>query len=828
MNLNNIKEEYIQEKNIGDSVKRFWAEILLLPIFVASVWIRYLPVENMDRLQALDPYFIFKQSQMFAYTNHIPFLDFSRYFPYASPQYAEDLGAAIIPATLYKLGPFLVFENYLQYAQFYTPLIGGLSVIAMYFIGKETFNKTTGLTSAFFLGTIAAVMHRSSAGFFEKDPLGGFLGLISIYFFLRGWKKSSWISGILSGTALGLFTWSWGGASFLWLLYALTVAAVLFINVDTEKLIAVFTPTIIIGAVIGFITNPSSLWFTSTDLLPSIGVLAILWLRYLVEKLDLVEENYLDYFVPGVYSLSGIALILSPLYSNFIARKFVGLIELATRDRSGRVVRSTVAESTSMSINQLFTQLGSSASGAINPILGYLSNLIGTWPLAFIGAAAIATSIITMVAVRYNLLSKEITRIKYYQIFSGVFVIWTILFSALFESPGLAVLPSIIMVIGGGILIYMFESEEDSPEMSKIKIDWRYSLVLFWIFSTVIASILESRIIFLAAYPVSLAAGFTASKIIIEAYNIDYSNAFTNAKPQAAKALVITVLITAIIIVNGSAGYVSIQNIGGSPNGLWQENLDYLNEETDPGAVVMSWWDYGYHFQSLGERGTVADGGNKAYYTSGDLLPMELADFFTSENPKNNTGILEKHSVDYIVLDETMIGKYSAVSQIANRDNSDYQFMQQIQTRNRFNQSLTRSGNTTTVEFSGRGFSAFVPIEINNGPRPDIEISGAPTMQTRNGRNEIGCVLTEEGEKEFDVEGSSDFCMSINPYYNFERGFISDNVPTRAVMVPEEIKDHSIVQLYLMDGVNYDFVEKVEGGSNDYVKMWEVNHEELE
>jgi hypothetical protein len=47
-------------------------------------------------------------------------------------------------------------------------------------------------------------------------------------------------------------------------------------------------------------------------------------------------------------------------------------------------------------------------------------------------------------------------------------------------------------------------------------------------------------------------------------------------------------------------------------------------------------------------------------------------------------------------------------------------------------------------------------------------------------------------------------------------------------VIPKEISNHIIVELYLMDGAEYDFVEKVEEGSNDYVKMWKVNYDELE
>ena len=833
MKVKELKDKNLKEIDFRETAKNYWAGLTLIPIFLLSIFLRYLPAQDMEYLQALDSYLIYKQSQFFAYTGSLPILDFSRYFPYPTPQYIEDLGGAIIPAVIYYMGPFLVFDSFLEYAQFYTPLIGGLSVVAMYFIGKEIFGKVTGLTSAFFLAVISGVMHRSSAGFFQKDPLGAFLGLVSIYFFVRGWKESSWISGIISGIFLGLFTWSWGGSSFLWLLYALTVAAVLFINVDTRNLVAVFTPTVIIGAIIGFTGNPSSWWFFDTDFLPSVGVLAVLWLRYLVEELKLVEGKNLDYFIPSVYGTGLLALILSPLYSNWVASQFVSLIGMISRGGSSSAIGGTVAESTPMSVTELSSQLGSNLAGIVNPVLGYLANIIGTWPLAFIGTAGIASTLIAMIGVKYNLLDNEITKLEFYELFSIVFLAWLIVFSIAFQSPGLVVLPALVMVIGGGVLVYMFESDEEEPEKLRINIDWRYSLVLFWILSTVIAATSESRIVFLAAFPTSLAAGYTSSIIIKEIYSIDYSEVFDNISSKITRNFVLGAFITLLVVVNAAAGYASVQNISESPNELWQENLDYISEETDSGSVIMSWWDYGYHFQSLGERTTVADGGNLRYFTSESegRMPYHLADFFTSTQPENHSDLLEKHSTDYLVLDETMIGKYSAVSQIANRDNEEFESMQQVETSRDIERSISRGENgSASIEFQGRQFSVFAPVEIEETDLfTTVEFSGPPTMQTSQGRLQIDCVLTDDGRVDFDIEGeSADFCLAENPYYNFDRAFLSEGLPARGVLVPKEITDHVLVQLYLMDGTNYDFVEKVDEGSNDFIKMWEVDQDELE
>jgi hypothetical protein len=105
-----------------------------------------------------------------------------------------------------------------------------------------------------------------------------------------------------------------------------------------------------------------------------------------------------------------------------------------------------------------------------------------------------------------------------------------------------------------------------------------------------------------------------------------------------------------------------------------------------------------------------------------------------------------------------------------------------------------------------------------------IEISGTSTLQTRRGRAEIGCVLTEDGVKNFETSNrEAQFCIAEDPYNSFERGMGGGR--SKIAVVPKEIADSTLVRLYLMNGEGIDYAEPVEEGSNGYVRMWEVNLE---
>ncbi|PSH02366.1 MAG: hypothetical protein BRC26_00930, partial [Nanohaloarchaea archaeon QH_8_44_6] len=169
-----------------------WGFLAASGIFLLALYIRYMPAQGMKYLQALDPYWIFRQSQHLALEGNIPAVDFMRYFPYNAPFHQFNNGNIILPAALYWMGPFLFFESYLSWAQFYPALMGAGGVFVTYFLGKELYDEYAGVAAAFFLATIPGVLHRTSAGFFEKEPTGTLFMLLSLYFFTRSWKREEW------------------------------------------------------------------------------------------------------------------------------------------------------------------------------------------------------------------------------------------------------------------------------------------------------------------------------------------------------------------------------------------------------------------------------------------------------------------------------------------------------------------------------------------------------------------------------------------------------------------------------------------------------------
>jgi len=165
---------------------------------------------------------------------------------------------------------------------------------------------------------------------------------------------------------------------------------------------------------------------------------------------------------------------------------------------------------------------------------------------------------------------------------------------------------------------------------------------------------------------------------------------------QYARVVVVAfVVVLAVYSVKSGLSFASHYPLGLGSD--WFEALDWLKNNSAPGDVVWSWWDYGYWIQVYAERPTLADG---ATVNSSQI--RRLARGFVLDESEARRLCLD-FNVTWVVVDVfqdvgvgrggvTFQGKWTAMAYIARQNVADY---------------LTRAGNVLVLTDRGKSCTIF-------------------------------------------------------------------------------------------------------------------------
>jgi asparagine N-glycosylation enzyme membrane subunit Stt3 len=95
-------------------------------------------------------------------------------------------------ALIYKLFTFgASYDKWLlmSFARYLPAIFGALISVALFFLGKEMYNKKVGLVMGIVAATIPAFVYRTMAGFFEEDALGFLWLVIGLIFLVKAIKN---------------------------------------------------------------------------------------------------------------------------------------------------------------------------------------------------------------------------------------------------------------------------------------------------------------------------------------------------------------------------------------------------------------------------------------------------------------------------------------------------------------------------------------------------------------------------------------------------------------------------------------------------------------
>ena len=771
------REVEINIDALMDWAKNKWVLLCVLALFVLALYYRAQSY-RFNYLLAIDPFYIYRMSS-YAVTHslHLPHLDVLRYYPTYIDPHTEYTGAYILPAIIFLFLTKVLHLSleFFSFAKMYPSVMGALFVAPMYYIGKEMHSKLAGLFAAFFYATSTASMYRTAAGFFEKEPQSGLFMLISFYFFVRSARTGSLTSAVISGVSMAIFGTIWGGVRQLYFAYALFMIALLLVNRVNENVAKTYITVFLSGMLpIPLIMNTMTV--KNPILLLNAFIVMVVIAMQVIEKRGFVKKESMDFVMPSLLIAGVIFIMIGGIFSTTLANFMISMKRFAFYQQG--VIESTVAENVIPTWGDFVRSLDLFYAKKSVPMLSGLFDLFPLWLLAFVG--------IVLFGVRSVYLRKDP------KVSQMAFMVLVLL---------------LVSLLG----YYKFLKVQGSPEAQAVflfsflaamlmvaRVRPLNTLYLGMILVAMLGFLSRIRLMFVLGILFSLFAAYLLAELVRSASKSKYLR-----KKREELGIInvfdigIGFLITFVLVANMINANIVSKGLGPSFNSNWDQAMKFLNESTEPNATVLSWWDFGYWFETMGNRSSNLDGGNN--FASRNI---PTAQFFTGMmNESQQKFFLEMMGTDYVLVDVSMVGKYAAMSKIANFGNKVDAYMTFTFDPNR----RYVQGNSTILVYTAGPYSIWVPV--NN----DGALAGRIMFVGPRGEAYIRYLCTSSqiidlGAKE--DEATIDGCVVV-----------AGNV---ALLASKEIMNSVFHNLWFMDGKDIAYLSKV--FDNGEVKIYRVNH----
>ncbi|MFC2143757.1 STT3 domain-containing protein [Candidatus Aenigmatarchaeota archaeon] len=761
--------------NLKVWIRNNWHLIALLVIFISAFWLRSLPARY-GELQALDPFHLYRMSEGLVNNNfQLPENDLLRYYPLGvNSLYYDYMVPMYLPAITYTLLSTIGLNmHYLHFAILWPAALGALAVLVMYFIGKELFNRKAGLFAAFFLATTPAFITRTSAGFFEKEGIAGLFTLLSIFMFIKAYKSSSWKYGILSGLSLAVVSGAWGGVRYFYLLFSgflglLILLSAIVLILDhlfdgfesmSDKLegffgmamLKAYLPTILIGTLL-FQLLPVHQSLTGAETMISYAVLAALLIRNVIVKFDMISKDKIKAIIPSILVLGLVVVLVGSMFSDVLYSNLAHISRLIGVIRVD-VVGTTVAENAPGNWGNIVGMTGTGWSGGIIPQLNFIAPYAALW---------------------------------------------------------------ILMILGLFLLLYRFFRTRE----------WIVFFSIVWLLSAIWGVFYAVRLVFLVGPPAALIGGFFMSWFVERLHRFHAKRHSKKDSPRRFGIIHIVILVVAalIIVVNAASAYQYSNNLGpsicimntGKPcvtiaedgsvvlndQQPWYQAMNFLSE-TGQDNSVLSWWDFGYWFQTRGNKPSVADGGNiGGPYGDRD---HNIAYWFTSNNDQwyEWEDWMQNLSADYILMDYTLPGKYGAISKISSKGEQIVGFLEFQNTG-----MYPKEGKDTFI-FANGPYEIWIPFDSEG------KLAGTPQFLVKEGNQyQQRLYINDVCSKDYGIITAGDETPSIGGCVA-----LSD---IGVFYIPAEAEHSIFVNLMFMEGYGLP-VEKV--FDNTWIKIFKVDYD---
>ena len=323
---------------------------LALILFVSFI-IRILPLrwENLptgtSTLNEFDPYYQFSITQYMVnhgllspWTTH--WVNHQLWYPFGLNMAATLLpGIPITGAAVYDVIAALGANvNLITLCAMIPPVVGVLTVLIMYFLGKDIGGRTVGLLSALFLALAPSIIERTSLGFYDTEVPGTIGLVLFVFLFLRSIDnnrslRASILYSLTAAGALAYFISGWGGAYYMIDMTVLFVFVMMLLKRYNQRLLLSYSITfglaLYIAALIPYLGFS---YLTSGAVIPVAGGFVVLIIAELlrnnitlrsklllvITSLVVIVGGFSTLYVTGFISGSGLEGKFSTVIDPFI------------------------------------------------------------------------------------------------------------------------------------------------------------------------------------------------------------------------------------------------------------------------------------------------------------------------------------------------------------------------------------------------------------------------------------------------------------------------------------------------------------------------------
>ena len=470
-------------------------------------------------------------------------------------------------------------------------IMGALTVIAVFALVRVLGGTSAGMFSALMMAFSPAIIQRGNLGWFKSEPLGLFFGILAMYLFISAIKhkeiKYAIAKAIAGGLILGLANGSWGGIQYFSIPISLFFIALPFFRRDL---------TIPMYVAIAF----TAFTLITAAAFPRPGVSFVLGL-------------------PGIAMMAGTAFLVIAFFVKKISRPMVQTRNVAF------VLIAFVAIGMAFIVAGPYVSPSFRYLNAINPFIGSIDPLVESVAEHFTPTVAdyfVDFSVLLMFAGLGGWLAFR--RRNDTAIFALLIGITGVYVSATFAR--LLVFASVGIIVLAGLGLY-----------------------------EVTRSIMAYRVA--TATPAATGPTRLTAATREERRRMEFASRGHSTSGQVVKISYVIVMILMLSIpmfYPSNSNWVSSADVptaianGGTgfrvQSDDWINAMDWLSKNTEPNAVIASWWDYGYWITTLGNKPTLADNA-----TLNHTRIQSIAKMFVSDE-ESGMKIAQDLKADYILV----------------------------------------------------------------------------------------------------------------------------------------------------------------------------------